>query len=85
MGNVGVPPGRPAIEGGEGRRTRKAFTVLGVKSAFHGFVSTSCTFGKEGTGADCGYEQRSEPKSQSSNREHSGQGGGITAEQSSQR
>ncbi len=49
--------------------------LLSVKGAFHDFVSSSCTSGKKGTGAEQGCELRPAPRNQSSSREGSGLGG----------
>ncbi len=53
--------------------------LLAVKGAIHDFVSSSCTSGKKGTGAERGYEPRPAPRNQSSSREGSGLGGLLTS------
>ncbi len=53
--------------------------LLAVKGAIHDFVSSSCTSGKKGTGAEHGCEPRPAPRNQSSSREGSGLGGLLTS------
>ncbi len=52
---------------------------LAVKGAIHDFVSSSCTSGKKGIGAERGCEQHPAPRNQSSCREGSGLGGLLTS------
>ncbi len=53
--------------------------LLAVKGAIHDFVSSSCTSGKKGTGAERGCEPRPALRNQSSSREGSGLGGLLTS------
>ncbi len=53
--------------------------LLAVKGDIHDFVSSSCTSGKKGTGAERGCEPRPAPRNQSSSREGSGLGGLLTS------
>ncbi len=67
LGNAcGVPPGSPTID-------------LAVKGAILDFVSSSCTSGKKGTGAERGCEPLPAPRNQSSSCEGSGLGGLLTS------
>ncbi len=50
-----------------------------MTGAIHDFVSSSCTSGKKGTGADRGCEPRPASRNQSSSREGSGLGGLLTS------
>ncbi len=43
--------------------------LLAVKGAIHDFVSSSCTSGKKGTGAERGWEPRPAPRNESSSHE----------------
>ncbi len=53
--------------------------LLAVKGAIHELVSSSCTSGKKGTGAERGCEPRPATINQSSSREGSGLGGLLTS------
>ncbi len=53
--------------------------LLAMKGAIHDFVSSSCTSGKKGTGAEHGCEPRPALRNQSSSREGSGLGGLLTS------
>ncbi len=53
--------------------------LLAVNGAIHDLVSSSCTSGKKGTGAECGCEPRPAPRNQSSSCEGSGLGGLLTS------
>ncbi len=53
--------------------------LLAMKGAIHDFVSSSCTSGKKGTGAERGCEPRPAPRNQSSSRQGSGLGGLLTS------
>ncbi len=53
--------------------------LLGVKGAIHDFVSSSCTSGKKGTGAERGCEPRPFPRNQTFSREGLGLGGLLTS------
>ncbi len=53
--------------------------LLAVKGAIHDFVSSSCTSGKKGTGAERGCEPRPAPRNQLSSHEGSGLGGLLTS------
>ncbi len=77
LGNARVPPGSPAVEGSEDGGDGRA--LLAVKGAIHDFISSSCTSGKKGTGAEHGCEPRPTPRNQSSSREGSGLGGLMTS------
>ncbi len=70
LGNFRVPPGSPAIEGSEDGGDGQL--LLAMKGAIHDFVSSSCTSGKKGTGAEHGCKPCAAPRNQSSNREGSG-------------
>ncbi len=52
--------------------------LLAVKGAIHDFVSSSCTSGKKGNGAERGCEPRPAPRNQSSSCEGSGLGDLLT-------
>ncbi len=52
--------------------------LLAVKGAIHDSVSSSCTSGKKGNGAERGCEPRPAPRNQSSSCEGSGLGGLLT-------
>ncbi len=77
LGNARVPPGSPAVEGSEDGGNGRA--LLAMKGAIHDYVSSSCTSGKKGTGAERGCEPRPAPRNQSSSREGSGLGGLLTS------
>ncbi len=53
--------------------------LLAVKGAINNFVSSSCTSGKKGTGAECGFESLPALRNQSSSREGSGLGSLLTS------
>ncbi len=53
--------------------------LLAVKGAIHYFVTSSCTSGKKGTGAERGCEPRPAPRNQSYSCEGSGLGGLLTS------
>ncbi len=75
--NARVPPGHSPSR--VVRMEEADEWLLAVKGAIHNFVSSSCTFGKKGTGAECGCEPRPAPRNQSSSREGSGLGGLLTS------
>ncbi len=77
LGNAHVPLAAPPSRVVRTEETDEWLLVM--KGAIHDFVSSSCTSGKKGTGAEHGCKPCSAPRDQSSSHEGSGLGGLLTS------
>ncbi len=77
LGNARVPLADPPSRVVRTDETDEWLLVM--KGAIHDFVSSSCTSGKKGTGAEHGCKPCSAPRDQSSSHEGSGLGGLLTS------